>query len=204
MPKPDIATLDPKADADVIAILKINQKGMAMINSAFTLSQHMSETKKSTVQGYNEGIAYLAYAAMLARAVPVKSLAPLVLNGKLLKLKFGSTEDPTMYWDQVGALKREYALASIQWPAEMHLVHLEPMLAMDSRYVSTLEKAKTSKVMAATAEMTAYLTEAIRNGLSGSSISLPAPVTMDNVVIFEDEIAAQMKIDHCHPFLVDF
>ena len=76
-------------------------------------------------------------------------------------------------------------------------------LAMDSRYVSTLEKAKTSKVMAATAEMTAYLTNAIKNGLSGSSISLPTPVTMDNVVIVEDEIAAQMKIDHCNAHVKD-
>ena len=202
-PKPDVALLDPKIDAGVIPNLKVNQKGMAMINLAFTMSQHMSEIKKSAVNGYNEGVAYLAFSAMRARAVPVKSLAPLVLNAKLSKLKFGSTEDPTMYWDCVGALKREYALASIKWPAEMHLVHLEPMLAMDSRFVSTLDKAKTSKVMAATANMTARLTEAIMNGLSGSSISLPAPVTMDNVVVTEDEIAVQMKIDHCNAHVKD-
>ena len=71
-PKPDVALLDPKNDASIIAELKVNQKGMAMLNSAFTMSQHMSEIKKSAVQGYTEGIAYRAFSAMRARAVPVK------------------------------------------------------------------------------------------------------------------------------------
>eukprot|EP00956_Cyclotella_meneghiniana_P000479 scaffold553_cov70-Cyclotella_meneghiniana.AAC.5 len=85
----------------------------------------------------------------------------------------------------------------------MHLVHLKPLLAVDPRYVSTLEKTKTSKVMAATADMTARLTQAIVSGLSGNTISLPAPVTMDNVVVTEDEITEQMRIDHCNAHIKD-
>ncbi len=54
IPWPDISTLDPVVDADEITHLKHNQKGMTMMNSAFTLSQHMSKIKKS-VDGQTEG-----------------------------------------------------------------------------------------------------------------------------------------------------
>jgi hypothetical protein len=48
---------------------------------------------------------------MQARAVPDQSLALLVLNGKLVKLKLDKDKDPMLYWDDVGSLKRLYEIS---------------------------------------------------------------------------------------------
>jgi hypothetical protein len=40
-PKPDVSSLDAVADADVLKMLADNKKGMALLSTGFTLTQHM-------------------------------------------------------------------------------------------------------------------------------------------------------------------
>jgi hypothetical protein len=54
VPKPDVSSLDAVADADVLKLLADNKKGMALLNTGFTLTQHMSVLKECAVDGYYE------------------------------------------------------------------------------------------------------------------------------------------------------
>lgn len=197
LPKPDPATLDPVADKLTLAVIADNQRAMGMINTAFTLASHMRVVRESAGDGYDEGKAYLARQLMLERATPDKLLAPMVLNHEFTRLKWSAGEDPTYYWDRVGATKHKYEIAGILWPADRHLVQLEQLLAADERYIQTIYQAKTNKVLAAADNVRTYLQQIVAAGGSGPTISLPAPVNMLNVVLTEAEIEAQMKHDHC-------
>lgn len=202
MPKPDVTTLDPVVDYDKLKAIADNKRAMAMLNSGFMMSQHARLIRQSAGEGYDEGRAYLGRQLMQERSIPVKTLAPMVLNKEFTNLKWGATDDPTIYWDDVGELKHKYEMAGILWPEERHLVQIEPLLAADERYANTIYQAKSNKVLASVSgSLATHISQSLAAGLTGSAISVPAPVTMDVVVLTESEIEAQMKYDHCQAHL---